>query len=207
MTVSTENGRECSRVWEAMPSVVMGTATREQDTWVHAHLAECDNCREEFNQQERLRHAMALPSDVHLDANAGLKRLLTRLDAPAEETVRVRTSSWLTRALVAAVLVQALGLGALALRLHGERPAYRTLSQVSAPVAAGAIHVVPDATMALADWNALLQAHHLQVVGGPNEAGAYTLVSTDPASSPDQLLRELRASRGIRFAEPVMRTP
>ncbi|TCV97826.1 putative zinc finger protein [Luteibacter rhizovicinus] len=209
MTFPTDNGRDCSRAWEAMPWVLLDSAPQEQNEELMAHLSTCESCRAEFAQQDRLRRAVSLPSDIPLDANVGLKRLLARLDAPQEEPVRARQGGWFTRALVAAVLLQAVGLGALGIRLWSEEanPAYRTLSQTAAPVAAGAIHVVPDTNMKVADWDAVLRNLHLQVVGGPNDVGAYTVVATDPASTPEQTLRQLRGTHGIRFAEPVAGTP
>lgn len=216
MTLPTGPCGDCARAWEAMPWVLQESASPKQAEWLADHLERCESCRAEFAQQSRLRLAMSLPTDVPLDANAGLKRLLARLDMPPQEAVpeRARSGTWLTRALVAAVLVQALGIGALGMRLWSENavPAYRTLSEATPPAAAGAIHVVPDASMTLAEWDALLHALQLQVVGGPNDVGAYTVVPKDDAatgSKPAELqtLQRLRATRGIRLAEPVAGTP
>ena len=209
MTFPLDAGRDCARAWEAMPWVLQGSAPPEQSAWLTDHLAHCASCRAEFAQQTRLRHAMSLPTDIPLDANAGLKRLLGRLDAPDIQDAprHARTGTWFTRALVAAVLVQAIGIGALGMRLWSENPgaSYRTLSQAALPAPAGAIHVVPDASMKLADWNALLRTLRLQVVGGPNDVGAYTVV---PAGSAEpSTLQQLRASHGIRLAEPVSTRP
>jgi len=81
------------------------------------------------------------------------------------------------------------------------------LSQASAPVPAGALHVVPDATMTLADWNSLLHSLNLQVVGGPNDVGAYTVVPSGAPATVAPALQKLRATRGIRLAEPVASAP
>ncbi len=62
--------------------------------------------------------------------------------------------------------------------------------------------------MTLAHWNALLHALQLQVVGGPNDVGAYTVAPASSASaSTAHALQQLRATRGIRLAEPVTVTP
>jgi len=171
---------------------------------------QCTACRVEFEQQSRLRLALSLPAEVELDPNAGLERLLARLDRPEREVAPApaRVVPWLSRALVAAVLVQAIGIGILGARLWSAQPApvYRTLSQASAPAVAGAIHLVPDATMKLADWDALLRQLHLQVVGGPNDVGAYTVIPASPASTA-QTVERLRAAQGIRLAEPANATP
>ena len=211
MTFPKNSGSDCASAWDAMPWVLQDSASQEQNDWLMEHLAHCASCSAEFEQQRRLRLALSLPSDIPVDANAGLARLLNRLDTPEVETPpeRPRASGWLMRGLVAAVLVQALGIGMLGAKLwsEGASQSYRTLSQASLPVPAGAIHVVPEANMKLADWDALLRALRLQVVGGPNDVGAYTVVPTGSAAAPGQTLQQLRASRGIRLAEPVNDTP
>ncbi|MCC4595604.1 zf-HC2 domain-containing protein [Xanthomonas campestris pv. phormiicola] len=203
-----EPGNECSHAWELMPWVLQSSATEEQHDWLIAHLAKCSFCSAEFAQQSRLRLAMSLPSDVPVDAEAGLQRLLGRLDAPEpqRQPARVR-SSWTTRALVAAALLQAVGLGVLGARLSAsdQSASYRTLSDTAQPLAADAIRVVPDAHMSLADWDALLRKLQLRVVGGPNGAGAYTVVPVQAGSpaQPQRSVQQLRATPGIRLAEPI----
>ncbi|WP_158752544.1 zf-HC2 domain-containing protein [Dyella sp. S184] len=204
------SGRDCVRAWDTMPWVLQNSATQEQGEWLKDHLAHCESCSAEFAQQNRLQRALSLPVDMPLDANAGLKRFLGRLDTAdaQDESFRMRSGSWLSRALVAVVLIQALGIGTLGLKLWstGNSPAYRTLSQVPVPVAPGAIRIVPDADMTLANWNALLHSLRLQVVGGPNDVGAYTVAPMGSAST-THTLQQLRATQGIRMAEPVAVTP
>ncbi|QNK01280.1 zf-HC2 domain-containing protein [Dyella telluris] len=208
MKLTKDTDKDCAKAWEAMPWVLQDTAPEEQSLWLTEHLACCEACREEFAQQSRLRLALALPTAIQLNPDAGLKRLLSRLDTIEAETpaAPVRAGSWVTRALVAAVLAQAVGIGILGMELwseHGERASYRTLSD-PAPAAAltGAIRVVPDASMKLADWNALLHSLQLDVVNGPNDVGAYTVVPTHGSTTGDAL-RQLRATHGIRLAEQV----
>jgi hypothetical protein len=211
MTFPKSSGRDCVRAWEAMPWVLQNSATQEQSEWLEGHLAHCESCRTEFAQQRRLRLAMSLPTDISVDANAGLRRLLSRLDAPdiQEAPRRSRSGNWMNRALVAVVLIQALSIGALGVKLWASSgtPTYRTLSQETAPAAPGAIRVVPDTAMTMADWNGLLHTLRLQVVGGPNDVGAYTVAPASPTSTAPHALQQLRATRGIRLAEPVTVTP
>ncbi|RDS81951.1 zf-HC2 domain-containing protein [Dyella psychrodurans] len=211
MSYPMDTGQDCLRAWEAMPWVLQESATQEQSQWLDRHLVHCASCRAEFEQQNRLRLALSLPTEIHIDANAGLKRLMDRIDAPVREETphRLRSGSWLTRGLVAAVMVQAIAIGALSMKFWsaGEAPAYRTLSEESAPVAAGSIRVVPDASMTLTDWNALLHSLRLQVVGGPNDMGAYTVAPANSTVTTQQALKQLRAARGIRLAEPIVGTP
>jgi hypothetical protein len=211
MTFPNSSGRDCVRAWDAMPWVLQNSATQEQSEWLEAHLAHCESCRTEFAQQRRLRLAMSLPTNISIDANTGLRRLLSRLDAPETQAtpLRSRSGSWLSRALVAVVLIQALSIGALGVKLwsSGSSSTYRTLSQEPVPAAPGAIRVVPDTAMTLADWNSLLRTLRLQVVGGPNDVGAYTVAPTNLTSATPHALQQLRATRGIRLAEPVTGTP
>lgn len=210
MTFSKHSGSDCVRAWDTMPWVLQNSATQEQGEWLEGHLAQCESCRTEFAQQSRLRQAMSLPADISIDANVGLRRLLSRLDAPdvQEASDRSRSRSWLSRVLVAVVLIQALSIGALGVKLWSTsgNPVYRTLSQEPVPAAPGTIRVVPDAAMTLTDWNALLHALRLQVVGGPNDVGAYTVAPANSTST-THALHQLRATRGIRLAEPVAITP
>jgi hypothetical protein len=190
-----------------MPWVLQGNASLQDTEWLTQHLAQCEACRVEFEQQSRLRLALSLPAEVGLDPNAGLERLMARLDEPEPAPQPVRASAWLSRALVAAVLVQAIGIGILGAKLWSEHPApvYRTLSQESASAVHGSIHVVPDAGMKLADWDTLLRGLGLKVIDGPNDVGAYTVVATR-GSAQDTLTR-LRATQGIRLAEPADARP
>lgn len=212
MTTSTTiHGMDCAHAWEAMPWVLQESAPQEQGEWLMNHLAHCESCRAEFVQQSRLRLAMSLPTDVQLDANAGLRRLLSRLDSTRSQSAagHPRSGTWLTRALVAAVLIQALGISALGVKLWSadQNPSYRTLSETPSPAPMGAIRVVPEATMKLADWNALLHVLRMRVVDGPNDVGAYLLAPVNPTSTARNALQQLRATRGIRLAEPVDSVP
>ena len=210
MTTQMNSGKACARAWEIMPWALQATAAPGQCEWLVHHLAQCEACSAEFAQQSRLRCALSLPSDVPVDADKGLQHLLERLDAPEPETAPVRrwSSGRLTRALAAAVVLQAIGIGALGVRLWSDQaPRYRTLSQPALLEPAGALRVVPATGMTLAGWNKLLHDLGLRVIDGPNDAGAYAVVPAEPASSSASALRKLRADRDIRLAEPVDNTP
>ncbi|QWT18904.1 hypothetical protein KPL74_14255 [Bacillus sp. NP157] len=213
MTRPTPAGRDCARAWEAMPWILQASASHEQEAWLEGHLATCDDCRIEFEQQRRLMQAMRLPAETKLDPEHGLQRLFGRLDVDdpqVEPAPRAAGGGWLLRTLAAAVVLQAVGLGALGLRLWSEEPAagaYRTLSDAAPAVPHGAIHVVPDKGLSMSAWNSVLQAQHLRVVGGPNGVGAYTVLPDDTAGDAKQAADRLRSTPGIRFAEPVAGTP
>ena len=211
MTIETNSGTDCTRAWEIMPWVLQAAAPREQGDWLMHHLAQCEPCSTEFAQQSRLRSALSLPPDVPVDVDDGWKHLLERLDAPEPNTTPARlwpSGNRLTKALAVAVLVQAIGIGALGVRVWSDAaPRYRTLSQPALLEPVGALRVVPAAGMKLADWNQLLHDLGLRVIDGPNDVGAYALVPIRSAASSASALRRLRADRDIRLAEPVDNTP
>ena len=121
------------------------------------------------------------------------------------ENAPVVNPDWLQRALLAAALIQAVGLPVL-LVTHwrvDQAPVYHALGQEPAAIPAGTIRVVPDADMALTDWNALLHVLHLRVVGGPDASGAYIVVPISPMATTRHVLQQLRGTRGVRLAEVV----
>src|SRR3546814_20766221 len=86
-------------------------------------------------------------------------------------------------------------------------PAYRTYSQEAAPTPGGSIRLVPDPSMKVAEWDALLHAHGLQVVAGPNEVGGYNVAPRSGAVGRDRLIERLGANAGGLLAEPGAGTP
>ena len=210
MTFTIDSAPDCARAWEAMPWVLQDSAPAAQKDWLMTHLAQCEACSAEFAQQTRLRVAMSLPSDVPLDVDSGMARLLTRLETLDADAIAppARRANWVFKALAAAVLIQALGIGVLGTRLLSDRSSapYRTLSTPAPAAVAGAIRVVPDPDMKLADWNKLLHSLDLKIISGPNAVGAYTVAPAGSTGSA-QSLQQLRASAGIRLAEPVDNTP
>ena len=211
MAVSPNPDKDCVLAWEAMPDALQGDLTPRQREWLDGHLARCKACREQFAQQQRLQRAMSLPIDLPVDMEADLQRLLSRIDHPDLAKPRETSRSWgmAGRALVAAVVLQAVGLGIVGTKLWSMEtaPAYRTLSQEAAPAPGGAIRLVPDPAMKLADWDALLEAYGLQVVEGPNEAGGYTVVPQSRVAKPEALVQRLRATRSVLLVEPIDDAP
>jgi len=242
-----------ARVWALLPWLVNGSADDSQRADAQAHLAHCADCRAELQWQTEL-HAGFQHASVPLpDAEAGLQRLLGRLDSealpdqpaagfapPTSATAMTASattgttsgtaanSGRLTRWLAAAVVVQAIALGTLGtlgLVGTGQGPVgasprlastgagrtadagYRALSDSDAPASQARWRVVPDAQLPLGQWQLLLLQQGLQVVEGPNTAGAYGLAPAAAAAATDaaDTLARLRAHPGIRMAEPVAR--
>lgn len=223
--MSIDPRAEHLRAWETLPWVANGRATPEQARIVAEHLAHCEDCRAELAWQQRLHAALAesaappqagpgTTATDDPDTEAGLRRLLARLDDAPEQMPPAPggRGSRLTWALAAAVVLQAAGLGVMSLHL-GSGPGtdgdFRTLSDPAPAATAATLRVLPDAGMRLADWQALLEAQRLQVVAGPNAAGAYALGPLPGAAAlpPAQVLARLRGAPGIRLAEPITATP
>jgi hypothetical protein len=216
------------QAWDLIPWIVNGSAPGSELLVVQAHLDSCADCRQELEFQRQLQAAMAVPSSIEIDVRDSWQRLRSRLDAAARPEVsarsghrraRVSGKAWMPW-LVAAMVVQAIGLGALGAAWWsspttpgsipgGAASAYRTLSAPEASVQAATIRVVfaPDVTVT--QVQAMLAAARLQVRAGPSEVGVWTL---GPAGDSSQaataaVLRELRAQSEVRFAEAVAGAP
>jgi hypothetical protein len=136
----------------------------------------------------RLNAWVPLQTDL-VHGRAGNLSLLRGYSPGMKQAARRR----FVRALFAAVLT-----GGIAAGIVGAQ---------TAPTAAGTIRVVPDPAMALTDWNALLHVLQLRVVGGPDSMGAYTVAPMGGPSKMQLALRQLRAIRGVKLAEPITHTP
>ncbi len=80
---------------------------------------------------------------------------------------------------------------------------YRTLSTPESPLSAGQIRAVFSPDLKLRELQSLLATSKLSVVGGPTEAGVYTLSLDDTSASVDSALAGLRGNASVRFAEPI----
>lgn len=67
-------------------------------------------------------------------------------------------------------------------RGQGGATEYRTLSDQPQAAARASLQVVPTSTLSMAAWQALLEAHGLRVVDGPNAVGSYALAAAPPAT-------------------------
>jgi len=198
---------EHRQVWDLIPWVLNNTASEAERQEVERHVDSCDDCRDELEFQTLLQARLSRGDALHGNPRPALERLWARIDDKALPDTGWRTSgsSWLVRGLALAVLLEAIGLGATGNALWS-RPAplaasYHTLSAPAPELPGASIRAVFAPSMSLGDLQALLQPLHLQVVGGPNEVGAYSLASTGPVN--DALLANLRSRAGVRFAEPI----
>jgi hypothetical protein len=216
------------RAWDLIPWIVNGSALQSERLAVQAHLQSCADCRQELEFQRQLLTAMALQSTPESDMRDGWQRLRSRLDAAGTPPAAAAGGPLPARAvgrnwmhwLIAAMVLQAIGLGALGMAwlsrplVSAAAPAvapapYRTLSAPQGAAPAATIRVVFAADVTVAQVQALLAAAQLQVRSGPSEVGVWTLGPTAQSgeTATAAALRALRAQAAVRFAEAIAGQP
>jgi len=225
-------------VWHALPFFVNGTLRGQARSDVEAHLAHCAECRAEVTMQESVRDAIVHEDVRQETAQSSFDQLWERISdndaridgtttvnagvaagtgmgggmsaaAPATTAVRRAPSGTLLKWLVAAVIVEGVGLVALgATTWNGSAgfstgADYRTLSTPAATLSGGQIRAVFAPDLALGNLQTLLSSARLSIVDGPTEAGVYTLALDDENGHVDTALAGLRQSASVRFAEPI----
>jgi hypothetical protein len=210
---------EHRQTWEAIPWVVNGSADEMQCWLVETHTRECETCRAELVHQRKVHGAMAQESMALTNPDVGLQRLLKRIDQAEADSARVSPVSArpslrrpgaraLVYGLTFALIVESIGISVLGMGLLSQSQTaptqdYRTLSQPAAADARATIRIVPAPAMNLGDLQRLLQSLELQVVAGPNEAGAYALAPMSTTAVLDNQVARLRAAPGMRLVEPI----
>ena len=215
------------QAWDLIPWIVNDSAPESERQAVQAHLESCADCRQELEFQRQLHAAMAQHSAPDVDARDSWQRLRSRLETAAGPAAAARGARRLPRRagnggmswLIAAMVVQAIGLGALGVAwvsrvsapasVAGYPAVYRTLSAPQAVVPAATMRVVFAPELTMAQLQAVLADARLQVRAGPNEVGVWTLgpAGDSNRAATDTALRELRASSQVRFAEALPSAP
>jgi predicted anti-sigma-YlaC factor YlaD len=210
---------------QLLPWFINGTLSNADAQRVAAHLERCETCRIDAAGQGHVQDLLRAPAQVEYSPKAGLRKLLTRIDgaerempaarpAPAASTPGWRAAGNSVRWLAAAVVVQAVALGAIAgVQFLGqpsgdEAAPYRTLTSGTlnpARAESASLRVVFVPTTTLAELQELLRANQLVAVAGPSDAGIFTLGLRSAASPEAQaaVLARLRADPRVRFAEPL----
>ncbi|MBN8483129.1 MAG: zf-HC2 domain-containing protein [Xanthomonadales bacterium] len=212
--MNDEQQRLHREVWQAIPWLVNGTLDDDERQRASSHLAACADCRDELELQTAICRGLSADMPAAADANAAaaFARLLERIDADADAGVgrapmrRSIAERWLP-GLVAAVVVQAIGLTALGAFILIRAPAapapeYTTLSAPAAPVDGATIRFVPAPELSVGALQALLAEHGLRIVEGNAERPIYALAPTRPIDLEVTLAR-LRARADVRLAEPI----
>lgn len=188
-----------------LPWYVNGTLSPEERDYVHQHVGECAQCRQEIEWLRELHSACAAAQSTPAGSLA-LRNLRRRLDEPPPERGvwsrlrralenSTRGARWATAALVI-VLVASVS---WALR-DGESPAlYRTLSASDVMPRNGSLIVVFDPATTEAELRRILREADARLVDGPTRANAYVL--DVPIERRDVALRALRSERSVLLVE------
>jgi hypothetical protein len=214
------------QVWDLLPWVVNGTASDSDGVTVEQHLQGCADCREELEFQRQLQRAMAVGHAPQSDAHSAWSRLRQRIEASGAVDLMTRLRPRRPRAterpwmpwVMAAMLIQGIGLGVLGTALWSRGPAvpatapaasYHTLSAPAPAVARPTVRVVFAPTTTVEEMRSVLAGARLQVVSGPSDADVWSLGpggESTPAAT-EEAVRALRASANVRFAEPIGGSP
>jgi anti-sigma factor RsiW len=216
-----------------LPWYVNGTLGADEARRVAAHLERCPACHADAAHLEAVRTLLRSPVQVEYAPQAGLRKLMTRVEQEARTGAATSTAAapvtgavvppavavprrhgtplrnlvhWLAAAVVVQACAIAVIVGANYFRPAVDAPEapYRTLT-TNAPEGPR-LRVVFVPTMTLAELQDLLRANQLVAVAGPSETGIFTLALRAPAAGADvqaAVLARLRADARVRFAEPV----
>ena len=232
MTVDTSIHR---RTWDQIPWIVNGTLPQTELQAALQHLQTCGDCREELDFQRHIAQSLNASEPADVDPRRSWQKLRVRIEAEAPaageapeaqatvggvaqvaaaQTTHPRWIGWL----VAAMVVQVIGLGVLGSALWSRQAApppgspavYRTLSaaEPAMPVAP-TIRVVFAADMSIGQMQGLLSQAGLQVLSGPSSAGVWSL---GPGGDSNRMatqaaLQQLRGNPHVHFAEAVGGSP
>jgi hypothetical protein len=227
MTADTSVHR---KTWDQIPWIINGTLSSDDLKEAAEHLQGCSDCREELEFQRHIARSMAGTESLDVDPHLSWQQLRERIEASGSAASDVASnvapavpgspqlfapSRW-TGWLVAAMVVQAIGLGVLGTALWsrpaevaGSHGVYRTLSAAQPEIAAPTIRVVFAADMSIAQMQALLSGAGLQVVSGPSSAGVWSLAPSGMTghTATQSALQQLRDSTDVRFAEATAGAP
>jgi hypothetical protein len=207
--------------WHLLPWFVNGSLRRELRHDVDAHISACADCRSEVALQTSVRDALSREDGRQEATQSSFDQLWARIEAhgdTADEPVAQtdipvpspparRRAAGMPQWLVAAVVVEAIGLVTLGWITLNNDPRgaadYQTLSSPAPYVESGQIRAVFSPDLSLHDLQMLLASSELTIVAGPTEAGVYTLAPTKKKADIDAELADLRRNASVRFAEPI----
>ncbi len=216
-----------------IPWMVNGSLPAGAEPAMREHIATCPKCREDYEEQLRVRAAMRAEGPLVFAAESSYQKLLARLQSPQsdpdEQAAResraevadlrpVRKHSFrqtppVVRWLAAAVILQAFALGLGAWTWHasaGSRAAaYRTLTSASPSYDSGLrVRVLFRTDLSVGALQTLLRKVGARIIDGPADGDVYTLEFAQPPGSSaalDPRVARLRASPAVLFAEPVQK--
>jgi hypothetical protein len=229
--MSNESHRIHEQNWELLPWLVNGSLPVDQIEAVERHVGGCEVCAAEVKALQKLKAQMRANGALLLAPQTSWQKMNERLDREDEllsgnAPAALQTGSFLAlrngrgwQALAAAQMLVILGLVvSVVWTRSAEDPRvaetnatlapYGTLTSPdssSAPTVT-VLRVVFHRDAAIGEVSALLRETSVQVLGGPSEAGVYTLRANESVALP-QLLDRLRADARVVFAEPQQVAP
>ena len=214
--------------WDLLPWLVTGRLAAAQRATVEAHLTQCAQCRAELAAQRVLHERMTAREAIAYSSAAPFEKLWSRIeevdremDPPVPDGIRddakharperSRLQPAIGRWLIAAMVVQAIGLAWLAAVILPRQPDwnYRTVSSPAA-VTTGAplVRVVFTREATIEDVQQMLARRGLVIVNGPSAADVFVLTRADAGNAAsDEIVAQLRQEPLVRFVEPAERSP
>ncbi len=215
MSESSHHDARHREIWELIPWVVIGRASDVERDAVEAHGLQCPDCADELNFQRNLQHAMAEEDGPEFDSERGWQRMQRALDIRSDDIGADATDvsdaaprpALRLRQVFAIMAIEAIVLSfAGAALLHGGGQTDRHYLTLATPTQApriATIRLVVSPDLTVAQLETLLRSLKMQIVEGPTESGAFALAPIDPGSDVSAIVNRLRATSGVRLAEPI----
>lgn len=196
---------EHDSVQRLLPWHVNETLSQRESDRVEAHLAECEECREELAFERKLARGVA---SLPLDVEDGWKTMERRMAETAPTKAAGAPMRMFRRSVpfgwaAAASLAASVAVAVVVMGLQPRAVSQQTYHTLGSPGAATDGQVVvlfkPDTTEQ--QMRVILSAQDARLVDGPTAAGAYVLHvdNGDPARAIDAL----RQSSQVVLAEPL----
>ncbi len=215
-----------SEAWALLPWLANGRIAPEDREWVEAHVQVCAECRAELTAQRMVaaqvtREEATSPPAVAEDEQRSFNKLWARIEAAEAASptaagnsgagVPVVRASRTVRWLAAAVVVQALGLGILALAFNTSRGRddISTVTLENKSLEGPAVTVVFTPGASIATINTLLTHQGLSIVSGPGVEGNFTAELSPDAvasgASAETVAAVISKDPNVVFAQPIAR--
>lgn len=209
-----------------IPWLVNGSLPAGAEPELREHVATCAQCREDYEEQLRVREGMRAAGPLVFAAEPSYQKLLARIQNPeagrgqvaagAEPAASpgaypIRRTATVVRWLAAAAILQAFAIGLGGWMWHSSHVAppasYMTLTSASPSYQAGPrVRVLFRTDLTVGALQTILQGAGAHIIDGPADGDVYTLGFASPPGSSAALAKRvatLRANPAVLFAEPV----
>jgi len=209
-----------------IPWLVNGSLPADAEPAVREHVATCPRCREDYEEQLRVRDAMRAEGPLVFAGESSYQKLLARIQNPQADrepgatlaeigvprvTRPSRQLPTAVRWLAAAAILQAFAIGVGAWMWHSSHAAsdarYVTLTSAAPSYDSGPrVRVLFRTDLSIGALQTVLQQAGAHIIDGPADGDVYTLGFAPPPGSPAALekrIAALRVNPAVLFAEPV----